>query len=246
MDREPIDILGLTIHPMTMEESIGWIFHRVRFNEEPSLVFTLNPEIFIMARRDYSLAQRLEEVDLSLPDGIGVLLASRYLGSPLEERVTGIDLLENLLERGSREGITFYFLGGRPGVAREAAERMERRYSNLQILGSHHGYLEEGDREGVLEEIHRLRPQILFVGMGAPRQEDFLLNYREELSIGVGITVGGSFDVLAGELKRAPDWVISCHLEWLYRLIQEPSRWKRMLTLPTFFYLILKERKSVV
>lgn len=222
-----------------MEESIQWIIASTR-EERISLVFTTNPEILVKAKKETSLVEILKKAHLSLPDGTGILLAAKYLGYVQKERVTGIDLVQRLLEIGSQEGISFYFLGGRVGVAREAAKRMKTLYPQLTVLGSHHGYLEDREEE-VLSEINSLKPHILLVGMGAPRQEFFLYRHRERLDINVGITVGGSFDVLSGTLKRAPNWLISLHLEWLYRLIQEPSRWRRMFSLPYFLYLVWRE-----
>lgn len=239
MDKS-MEILGLPIHPVTMEEALKKIILMVE-GEKPSLVFTPNPELLVMAKEDSTLKGMMEKADLLLPDGTGILLAGRLLGYPLKERVTGIDLLQELLKVGHELDFSFYFLGGRPGIAEKAMERVKGDYPKLRILGCHHGYL-KGEEKGVVREIIHLKPQILLVGMGAPRQETFLYHYNCKLPIKVGITVGGSFDVLAGELKRAPSWMMRLNLEWLFRLFQEPSRWRRMLALPYFLYLVLKER----
>lgn len=236
-----MSILGLPVHTMTMEKAIQWILEKTQ-GEGASIVLTTNPELLVRARKERALAEIIEKANLSLPDGAGVLLAAKLLGYNQKDRVTGIDLTQRLLEIGSREGLSFYFLGGRPGIAKAAAERMKELCPSLIVLGAHHGYLEHGEEE-VLSEINRLKPHILLVGMGAPRQEIFLYSNRERMEIKVGITVGGSFDVLSGSLKRAPQWMMSLHIEWLYRLFQEPSRWRRMLSLPQFLYLVLREGK---
>lgn len=240
MERAVLEILGVPIHLLSMEEALNGIMELVE-TEGPSLVFTPNPELLVRAYEDPDLLETLKGGHLFLPDGTGILLGVRYKGYPLKERVTGIDVVQNLLEKANGLGLSFYFLGGRPEVAAKALEKVRERFPSLHLLGSHHGYLKREEEEIVIQEINQLKPQILLVGMGAPRQEIFLLHYKERLAIKVGITVGGSLDVLAGELRRAPKWMMGLHLEWFFRLLQEPSRWRRMLALPRFLYLLLRE-----
>lgn len=244
MMKEPLPILGVPIHPVTMEEALHFIVTQVQEERGPVFVFTPNPELIVLAQGDDQLQQILSWAHLFLPDGFGILLAARFKGYPVTQRVTGMDLVQNLLDAGEAQGLTFYFLGGRPGVVEKAEQRLQKTHPSLQVVGSHHGYFPAGEEGEIIAHINRKQPHILLVGMGAPRQETFLYQHGKNLSIQVGITVGGSLDVLAGELKRAPDWMIRCNLEWLYRLLQEPSRWRRMLSLPRFLYRVLQEGRG--
>lgn len=244
IEKEPFFILQLPVHPLTMEEALGIIIQQVEAEGAPFLVFTPNPELLMTAQGDEDLQQVLSSAHLFLPDGFGILLAARFLGYPLQERVTGMDLVQKLLHRAEALGFSFFFLGGRPGVVEKAVEKLKGTHPSLQVVGGHHGFFPRDQEEEIVGYINTKKPQILLVGMGAPRQEGFLYRNRERLSIQVGITVGGSLDVLSGELKRAPDWMIRCNIEWLFRLIQEPSRWRRMLALPKFLYLVLQERRE--
>lgn len=212
-----------------------------RHGDRTRLVLTPNPEIIFAAQRDDELRSILSEADLAVPDGAGVVWAARLLRKPVKERVAGIDLMNRLLEAGSRLGWRVYFLGTRQDILDRAVERLKAAFPGLVVVGSHHGYFTPNEERRVVERIHMAKPDMLFVGMGAPREQRFLWKWRDELGAAVAMGVGGSFDVLGGAVRRAPIWMRRVHLEWLFRLIQQPSRWRRMLALPRFALAVLIE-----
>ncbi|MDR7386279.1 MAG: WecB/TagA/CpsF family glycosyltransferase, partial [Armatimonadota bacterium] len=164
--------------------------------------------------------------------------ASRRLGRPLPERVPGVELMEALCERAARQGWPIFLLGGLPGVAEQAAAELRRRWPGLPVAGTHHGYFQvEG---AVVEAVARSGAALLFCGLGSPRQELWLSRHLDRLGVRVAMGVGGSLDVLAGRSARAPAWLRRVHLEWLYRLLREPRRWRRQLALPHFAWLVLR------
>ena len=166
----------------------------------------------------------------------------RDRGQPLEERVAGFDLISNLFKEFAGEEINFYFLGSKPGIVDQAVENLKKDYPNLNILGYHHGYINRDDQQKIIADINSKNIDLLLVGMGVPLQERFLDNNLKNLKVGAAVTVGGSFDVLAGKVNRAPLWMQKAALEWFYRLLQEPSRFGRMLALPKFIFLVLKSK----
>jgi N-acetylglucosaminyldiphosphoundecaprenol N-acetyl-beta-D-mannosaminyltransferase len=173
-------------------------------------------------------------------DGIGVVWASRRVGCPLPERVPGIELMEALCARAEAEGWAVFLLGGLPGVAEQAALALSRRWPRLRVAGTHHGYFSEDGP--VVEQVARSGAQVLFCGLGSPRQELWLARNLARLGVQLAMGVGGSLDVLAGRTPRAPLWLRRLHLEWLYRLLREPRRWRRQLALPRFAWLVLRSR----
>lgn len=205
-------------------------------------VVTLNPEMIMAAQESAELREALATSALVVPDGIGVVWASRVLGTPLPERVAGIDLAAALLEVAAREGRKVFFLGGKPGVAEEAAERLCRRCPGLRVAGVHHGYFTEAENDRVVEVIAGASPDLLLVGLGAPKQELWIRRHRDRLGAHVAIGVGGALDVFAGRVRRAPQGWQRLGLEWAYRLIQEPRRYRRMLALPRFAAAVLWDR----
>jgi len=205
-------------------------------------VVTLNPEMIMAAQRDPALRDALNASALTVPDGIGVVWASRLLGDPLPERVAGIDLAEAALEAAAREGRTAFFLGAEPGVAEAAAERLCRRIPGLRVTGVHHGYFSEAENEAVLSMIAERAPDLLLVGLGAPKQELWIHRHRDRLRARVAMGVGGALDVFAGRVRRAPRLWQKLGLEWAYRLVQQPRRFRRTLVLPRFAWAVLRRR----
>ncbi|HEY8449963.1 MAG TPA: WecB/TagA/CpsF family glycosyltransferase [Bacillota bacterium] len=204
-------------------------------------IVTANPEILIAARRDATMARILEEAALVVPDGIGVVFAARWLGAPVPERVPGIELLEALLGAAAERGLRPYLLGARPEVIAEAARRIEQRFTGLRLAGWRDGYFALDDPRPVAD-VANSDADLLFVGMGAERELKWIYAHRQRLGVPVAIGVGGSFDVLSGRLRRAPVWMRRVHLEWLYRLLREPARWRRQLALPAFALAVATER----
>lgn len=201
----------------------------------PSIVVTLGVEMTMYAQRDARFRALVERSALSLCDTIGILLASRARRGPLRERVTGVDLIEPLAERSAAGGdLRFFFLGGAPGVAERAAIALRQRHPGVAIVGTRDGYFNAGQSPTIAASILASGANVLLVGLGSPKQEYWLEDYLAATKCGVGIGVGGSFDILAGTVSRAPRFWQRAGLEWLYRLIREPARWRRQLALPRF------------
>lgn len=261
-------ILGVGVHPLTLTKTVeiigGWIRNQYmweeitgRRRENPFLrseagihkppdqhtaarqVVTLNAEMLYRAQTDKTLKDLLNQADLVVPDGYGVVWAGRQLGCPLPERVTGIDLMQALARRAAREKWRVYLLGAAPGVANAAATNLELKYPGLCVVGTQHGYFGPDEVETVIRKIRAVYPDLLFVALGSPKQEFFIWAHRQELGALVAIGVGGSFDVLSGRLRRAPLFFQRLHLEWFYRFIQEPYRWRRLIVLPRFVLMVM-------
>ncbi len=203
-------------------------------------VVTPNPEILWLARKQPQLRQALNEADLVVPDGIGVVYAAKILGTPLPGRVPGIELAAGLLQRMAETGEPVYLLGAKPGVAERAADRLRTQYPGLSIVGTGDGYFRED--EPVIARINACKPRLLFVCLGFPRQELWMARYRDRIDAGLMLGLGGSLDVFAGDVKRAPEFWRRLNLEWFYRLIRQPSRIGRMMKLPVFLLSVVWER----
>lgn len=210
------------------------------------LVVTLGTEMVMSAQDDDTFREIVERADLVVPDGIGVVMASRLAGLQAPERVTGVELVNDLVE-ASTEDVRFFFYGSAPGIADRAVSNLKSSVGAFNCVGVRDGY--EKEQESVLQAIEESAPQVLFVALGSPRQENFLFENRERLEtagVRLGIGVGGSFDVYAGTVERAPAWVQRIHMEWAYRLLKQPSRWRRMMALPRFAIRVLLAPKKAV
>lgn len=244
VDKNKIRFLGVSVDAVDGQKAMA-ILRELMETEGCSLIVTPNSEIIVNASKDPELKCIIEEADLVIPDGIGLVYASKIMGVPLSERVTGIDFLERILGYLEETGQSVYLLGSRPGesgapgIAELAAEKMKERHGRLKIAGTHHGYFKEEDEEGIVRAVNESGADFLVAALGSPKQEKFICRHRDELSVKGAIGVGGSLDVWAGTLKRAPEFYRSHGLEWLYRLIQEPSRYKRMAALPLFMIKII-------
>lgn len=231
-------VLGVEFDRVTISQAVSWALERME-RRDGVYVCTPNPEIVWAARRDETLAQAIAGADMTLADGVGIVWASAVLKRPLPERVGGYDFLMALL--AELEG-TVFLLGGRPGVAEKAGREIERQFPRVTVCGAWDGYFQE---EGpVLTAIEAARPDLLLVCLGSPRQEHFMAAHRGALPVGVMAGLGGCLDVISGRTKRAPEGWIRLHLEWLYRLFQEPRRIKRQIRLPLFAAAVLKERAT--
>lgn len=243
---EKIDILGVPVHKVDMKEALNASSNF--FNkDEKSIIVTPNSEIIMMAKDDEKFLNIIKEADLVIPDGIGLVIASKIVKNPLKERVTGIDLMENILNYCNENNKSIFIIGGKPGVADKAAQNIVKKYPNIKNWGSHHGYFKgyhigyEGhdEEKEVINKINEIKPDILFVAFGAPKQELWIQKYKNEIDTSVLMGVGGSVDVYAGEVKRAPKIYQKLGLEWLYRLIKEPWRYRRMMLLPKFIVQVI-------
>ncbi len=234
-----VDFAGLTVDNLSLDEATEVVRHFIG-EGRPRLVVTPNPEMIVAAQTDGDLATVINGADLRVADGISMVVVSRLLGHPLKERVSGIDLMQKLLEQGADYHYKVFLLGGAPGVADEAAGKIKQRFPGLVIVGSHDGFFSPGDESALVEQVRSAGPDLLFVGLGAGRQEKWLNRHLHELGATVGMTIGGSLDVLSGRKKRAPRWTQALYIEWLYRLVTEPQRWQRQLALPKFLYLMFR------
>ncbi len=215
--------------------------------ESIKTIYTPNTEIVMACKEDEKLREIVNSGDLIIPDGIGLIHASNIKNKPLKERVTGFDLSIKILEIANREGYSLYLLGGKDGVAKEAGKNIEKNYPNINIVGYHHGYFKGshiGDKDhpeevAIIDEIVKKKPDIIFVGLGFPKQEIWIEENKDRLPSKVIIGNGGTMDILSGNTKRAPEIFQRLGLEWLYRLIKEPSRIKRQLVLPKFMLQVL-------
>ncbi len=238
-----VEIVGVGIDRVTMAEAVDRLREYLQ-EERCSMVFTPNSEILIEAVKDPELEEILNKGQLVVPDGIGVVIASRFYGMPLQERVAGFDLMNRLFEVGDGLGCRIFMLGGKEGIAEEAAEKLKLRFPGLVVAGTRNGYFDAGDEAGIVEEINRSGADILLAALGAPKQEKFIFRHRDTLCVKIAMGVGGSFDVLAGRVKRAPEFYQKAGLEWFYRLIKEPRRIGRMMRLPKFILLSFYDAKT--
>lgn len=239
--RNTVDILGVSIDNVGMQDVLSTITSFLKEGKN-KVVFTPNSEIIMLAKDDPEIRNILNGADLSIPDGIGVVYASKIMGKPLPERVTGFDTMQNLLGIGSNGSITFYLFGAKPGVAQEAKERLKAKYPQINILGTHDGYFNDQQGKNIISEINKLKPDVLFVALGAPKQEKWIIENKNNLNVKVCMGIGGCFDIIAGRTKRAPKIYQKLGLEWFYRFIKEPSRWRRMLKLPQFGLTVMWNR----
>jgi N-acetylglucosaminyldiphosphoundecaprenol N-acetyl-beta-D-mannosaminyltransferase len=203
-------------------------------------ICTANPEFVMHARGDPAFAATLRAADLCVPDGGGLLWAARRQGVRLEERVTGSDGIYRICERAAQLGWRVFLLGAAPGVAAQAAKRLQQLYPGLVVAGAYSGSPAAAEWPPIQERLQQAQPDVLFVAYGHPRQDLWIAQHRAELPATVAIGVGGAFDFVAGVARRAPQWLQRLGLEWLYRLMTQPWRWRRMLALPRFVWLVLR------
>ncbi len=237
---EIINIRGVDFCNVTLDEAADWVSSVLAApSESPHAVFTPNSEIVQLCIEENEYYSLINSANLIIPDGIGVIKASRILGTPLKEKVAGIELGERTLAIAAEKGYSVYFLGAKPGVAAQAAANMQEKYPALTVAGIHDGYFKkEGEEnEAVLAAIRAASPDVLYVCLGVPAQEKWIDANRAALgSVKLCLALGGSLDVWAGNVKRAPKLFIKLGLEWFYRLCCEPKRIGRMMKLPKFLF----------
>ena len=231
--------MGVGFDALTPEEALERAAE-LAAGDSCSYAVTPNPEIVWLARKQPALKEALNGADLVVPDGIGIVYAARILGMPLPARVPGIELAAGLLKQMAVSGESVYLLGAKPGVAERAARRLQEQYPGLAVVGMGDGYFRED--EPVIEKINACKPRLLLVCLGFPRQELWMAKYRDQINAGLMMGLGGSLDVFAGDVKRAPESWRRLNLEWLYRLACQPSRLGRMLKLPVFLLSVVWER----
>lgn len=234
-----IDILGVAFDALTLDEAAERADALMLAGNGGSIV-TANPEIVLRCRKDAAYAAAVNGAQLVLADGVGDLYAAKILRTPLPERVAGADLVPRLIERLAARGGSVFLYGAKPGVAQRAGEALAGAYPGVRIAGTENGYI--SDETALFAALEREKPDLLLLGLGAPRQELWMARSRRRVDA-VMIGVGGFLDVLAGDIPRAPETWRRLGLEWLYRLLREPRRIKRMIRLPEILFLALRERK---
>lgn len=202
-----------------------------------------NPEVLFNALNNSKLKQNFNDKNsVIIPDGVGTVLASRLLKSPVKEKIAGIDVVKEVLIKANEEGRSIYLLGAKEEVLIKCVESIKHEFPSLRIGGFHNGFFDLNNCDDIIEDIKLSKPWAIFVAMGSPRQEIFIERIMPIVNTKIFMGVGGVFDIFAGELKRAPKWMISLGLEWLYRVIKEPFRIKRLISIPKFLLLVLKHR----
>jgi len=233
-----VKIFGVRFDNVDAEEA-NKQFIALMARDKLGMIYTPNTEIIMKAQDDPEFRAILNEGDLVVPDGIGVILASKIHHLGLTERVPGIELMTMMLEYCNRTGKSIYLFGGQPKVAELAALKISETYPNLKIAGLRDGFFESNQEISILDEINEKKPDILFVALGAPKQEKWISKYKKTINAKVAMGVGGSFDVWAGTAKRAPVFFQKTGLEWFYRLLKQPTRIMRMMSLPKFMIKVI-------
>jgi N-acetylglucosaminyldiphosphoundecaprenol N-acetyl-beta-D-mannosaminyltransferase len=235
---ESIDILGCRLDVVDAAEAAARIVEFARTGAGAQIV-TLGTEMVVYAQDDDEFRAIVNASALSLCDTVGLLAVARRRGAALRERVTGVELIDVLCAAAARDGMPIYLLGGAEGVAADAGAILEARFPGLIVAGERNGYFSRDDEAGIVAHIRESGARLLFVGLGSPRQERWIAQHLRDTGAGAAIGVGGSFDVISGRLQRAPLLWRNLGLEWLYRLMREPRRWRRQLALPRFVWLVM-------
>jgi N-acetylglucosaminyldiphosphoundecaprenol N-acetyl-beta-D-mannosaminyltransferase len=249
---DPVYILGVRVDRLTQSQVLDVVeatislYHTNTPHPQCQQLVTVNPEFVITAQHNALFRQAINQSALVVADGVGIVWASRYLGKPTPERVTGVDTLISLAQRCAQHRHSLYLLGAAPGVAESAAARLQELAPGLQIAGTYAGSPDPIDEDNIIERLSIAHADVLCVAYGAPAQDLWIERNLTRLPVALAMGVGGSFDFLTGKQRRAPRVLQRLGLEWLYRLYREPWRWRRMLALPKFaIQVILKGRKSL-
>lgn len=238
---QSLNILGVRVDNVSYDEAVA---HVESFLGADGLhqIATVNPEFVVIAQSNAQFMRTLNQCALNAPDGVGLLWASRRLGAPLRERVTGQEMVGRIAALAAQRGESIFFLGAREGIAERAATRLKERCPGLKIAGCYAGSPAVGEEEQIVQRINESGPRILFVAFGPPQQEFWIARNAPRLKVAVAMGVGGTFDTLAGIVPRAPDWMQRIGLEWTYRLVREPRRFKRQLAIPYFMWLVINRK----
>lgn len=234
-----IDILGYKIFSRSIGECIDEIFSKDKVH-----VVSGNPEVLFNGLNSELLKLNFTSEDaLIIPDGVGTQISAKILKTPVYEKIAGIECMGEILKKCERENRSVYFLGAKEETINLAVEKIRETYPNLNIVGWRNGYFNKEEEKNILDEINNLKPYALFVAMGCPKQEEFIINNMNSLDVSIFMGIGGSLDVISGSLKRAPKWMIKIGMEWAYRVIKEPFRIKRLGSIPKFIFMVYKNRR---
>lgn len=240
MRNRKIEFLGFNIDNYSFPGLISQLQKDIG-GDSAQTIFSINPEKIIRASKDPALFSALEDADYLIPDGIGVVLGIRILCGKKVHRISGIDLLDRLLQVAHENQYRVYLFGARPEVNSRAAAEITRRFPSLKLVGKSHGYLEERSYESLVRSINSLATDFLFVGMGSPKQEKWIHYHKESLKVKICMGIGGSLDVMASQVQRAPQSLQRWGFEWLWRALQDPRKYRRFAVLPKFFITLLKK-----
>jgi N-acetylglucosaminyldiphosphoundecaprenol N-acetyl-beta-D-mannosaminyltransferase len=233
-----ISILGVKVHRLTLDEALRTL-EMLMFDHGPHMVITLNTEMVMLAQRNASFREIINKAELVLPDSIGLVWASSMLGDKLPERLPGVDIVQHFAQIIAQNRSRLFLLGAAPGVADQVAAIFQHRYQGIEIVGTYAGSPSPDDEKKICEMINRSKAQILLVAYKVPEQEFWIARNLNKLHVSIVINVGGTFDFIAGVAKRAPKWMQNVGLEWFFRLLQQPQRWRRMLALPQFAWKVI-------
>ena len=235
------DVLGVPVDCVDMPQALDAVEEMIR-GDLPRAVIAVNPEKVVKAQSDPRLLQQLREAGLLIPDGIGVVFAVRILEDRAIERVPGSELMPAICERAAKSGYKLFLFGASPDVNEKAVQVLQHRYPGIQIAGYQHGYVKDDEMPNLIKRINESKSDVLFLALGSPKQELWMDRYLGQLQIKVCQGVGGTFDVIAGRVKRAPLVFRKIHLEWFYRLISQPKRLFRQTALPRFTYQVIRKK----
>lgn len=243
-----VPVMGIPFSKRDMQQTVDAILQQLHAEHTASLfhVVTANPEIVMAARENKELHQIMQKAGLITADGIGVVWAAKQFGTPLPERVPGFDLVLALLQTAEQRPFSVYLLGASEEANQRAAEKIKSDYPAVEVAGRRNGFYTPEEEEGIAAEIKAKQPDLLLVALGCPKQEQFIAKYRDQRLAKVAIGVGGTFDGLAGIMKRAPLIWQKLNLEWLHRLLSQPTRWRRQLVLVRFVFAVRRELKNLV
>ncbi len=240
---EKVEILGVQVDSLTMRQAVEEVEKLIALKKN-SIVATANAEMLMMATGDAELKKILNSAELVVPDGAGTVWAAHHLGKKMPERVAGFDLVQELMKIAPSKSIKFFLFGSAPGVAEKAKAKAEELYPGIKIVGTRNGYFKSEDEAEIISQIKNSAPDILLAALGVPKQEKWLAAHKKELNVPVSIGVGGTFDVMAGNVKRAPLWMQKAKLEWLFRALLQPSRAGRLVALPKFVWKVHASKNS--
>ena len=238
---DSVTVLGVRVDCVSAEDTLAAIDAFVA-SHRPHYIVTADASMVVTARHDPELRAIIEAADLVTPDGFGILWASRLLRTPVPSKVSGVDLSSDLCRLSSSKGYRIFFFGAGPGVAEEAAGKMRARFPGAQIVGTRDGFFKAAQEPEIVAQIQAAAPDIVLVALGIPKQEKWIARHKEALGASVLIGVGGSFDVFSGRVSRASPWMQQHGLEWLYRLYKNPRKISKVMTLPEFALLTLRQR----
>ncbi len=243
--RKIVQIAGINIDDISMEQAVDKVYEFIGSDQNHS-IFTPNAEIMMDGITNKDMKAMLNGADMLVADGAGVVLASKIIGKAVTEKVSGVDLVKNLLKASSKRPIKFYLFGGKPGIPEKANANIICDYPGAEVVGTRNGYFSKEDESSIINDINNSGAEVLLVCLGAPKQEKWITESKDRLKVKACIGVGGTIDILAGNIKLAPDFFRNHGLEWLYRLYKEPKRFKRMLRLPKFIIYVFAIRLGLI